>query len=396
MEYETQLDTQLDEGEITHIEYETKLLSFEEEEWKNRWKSLFYTGIVNYDQADGSKNEKEDDGNDPLSSSSSSTELSFYNNKIISAIGKFHLLTIFIRFYERLLQQWLIGSTLPTQNKDPKTVDAMILMDKVTKDTFASAVRKSRRLEEYQQSERSSQQEPQYQNEKYFHSSSSSSSSSSTVLKTSDVKSRLELGFQMFTTCLYSNAISFFADLTVQQCILLYGYYSFFLSKQREKKLKVLKERYSKYNELKLKKTVNDKEEEHDTDENSQTFHVKKKADTNDEEGLMKHMSVDAAIASSIASGMEKLSLSLPGLIPPQSPSKSRSNSQDDGDDDDDEKAIILLSFLRRSVQATITKSFGLVCASFGGAVGSMIYPGWGTLFGTQMGDAAVGALLDG
>lgn len=401
LEHETQLDEQLDDGEITHLEYETQLLSFEEDEWNKRWKTLFYTGIVNYDTGTSTTKEDEDKSDDPLSSST--TELRLYNNKIISAIGKFHLLTIFMRFYERLLQQWMIGSTrtISTKSNDPQTVDAMVFMDKVTKDTFASAVRKSRRLDEYQYSGGRSQSQSQLQQsspqrQNVFHISTSGSdsdtsfsSSTSTVLKTSEVKTKLELGIQMFSTCLYANAISFFADLTVQQCILLYGYYSFFISKQRERKLKVLKERYSKYNELKLKKTVDGKED---------SYENVKKDENNEKEGLLKNTtSVDAAIASSIASGMEQLSFAIPGLGPPSSSSSnSRSNSQEDDDDDGDEKAIILLSFLRRSVQATITKSFGLVCASLGGAVGSMIYPGWGTLFGTQMGDAAVGALLDG
>jgi hypothetical protein len=287
------------------LEYETKLIDFEENEWKSRFSNLFYS------------------------------------SKIYVAIGRFHLLALIIRSYESLLYN--IGQ-----------VDIAVL-DRFTKDTFASAVRKSKRLKEYDSSVGEV-------TEKYHHvgtrseDGSDAGGGSSSYSSPNVVTSRFDLGKQMFFTCLYANAITFLSDLTVQQCILMYGYYKFFVSKQRERKLKRLKEQHGVYEELKL-------EQEGKEGEESDEQKMDKDQEISDFEQypLMKSSSDEA----SISTWME------------------------------DEKAIMMLSFFRKSAQATVTKSIGLVAASFGGAIGSMFYPGWGTLFGTQMGDAAVGAILD-
>ena len=41
------------------------------------------------------------------------------------------------------------------------------------------------------------------------------------------------------------------------------------------------------------------------------------------------------------------------------------------------------------------SESLSWISASAGGAIGSVIWPGWGTIFGIQVGDAVVGALID-
>ncbi len=299
------------------MEYESCLLSFEEDEWNKRWNALFHS------------------------------------NKIWLAIGKFHLLTLIIRCYERLI--WNCG------------VVSLEMMDRVTKDTFASAVRKDVRLKEYSFLQRSGTGSRRMESGTEFRTTQSSSSSIDSGREI-EVRSRFELGKQMFSTCVYANAIAFFADLTVQQCILLYGYYTFFISKQRERKLRLLKKRYRQYEELKLNKEMDSTcnnggvcvdDSEFDEDSSSHGSHDDEQND--DELKLVQNISNDSGIAPWV----------------------------------EDEKAIIMLSFLRRSVQASFTRAFGLFVSSIGGAIGSMIYPGWGTLFGIQIGDAAVGALLE-
>lgn len=66
----------------------------------------------------------------------------------------------------------------------------------------------------------------------------------------------------------------------------------------------------------------------------------------------------------------------------------------EEGDAEVDETAYAL-SLMFRSSRLTIAKSMSWIAASAGGAVGSVIYPGWGTVFGNQIGDTCVGALID-
>ena len=48
-----------------------------------------------------------------------------------------------------------------------------------------------------------------------------------------------------------------------------------------------------------------------------------------------------------------------------------------------------------RSSRLSIARYISWISASAGGAIGSVIWPGWGTIFGIQVGDAVVGALID-
>ncbi len=266
------------------------------------------------------------------------------------AIGKFHLLTFLIRSYESIL--WNIVK-----------VDGE-LMDKVTKDTYRVAVNKANELSEHQYHYGSSRSATVYRTRRDVPRLEVDSGT-----REQPVTSTLELGKQMFASCFYANAITFFADLTVQQCILFYGYYKFFVSKERERKLLRLRKKYEQ--ELKLNQgggqdeeenLLNEtKEAENGMDANDDRNRDNQADDDKSEKTLERNINEDA----NIAPWME------------------------------DEKAIIMLSFLRRSAQNSVMKAIGLVFASLGGAFGSMIYPGWGTLFGTQMGDAAIGALLD-
>lgn len=66
------------------------------------------------------------------------------------------------------------------------------------------------------------------------------------------------------------------------------------------------------------------------------------------------------------------------------------------GDDDDDiSDSAYALSLMFRSSRLISAKSMSWIAASAGGAVGSVIYPGWGAVFGNQIGDTIVGALID-
>lgn len=62
---------------------------------------------------------------------------------------------------------------------------------------------------------------------------------------------------------------------------------------------------------------------------------------------------------------------------------------------DDMEAGGIGLSLALKSSSLMTSRATSWVVSSAAGAIGSAIYPGWGTLFGTQVGDGLVGALLD-
>ncbi|KAL3827032.1 hypothetical protein ACHAXA_007539 [Cyclostephanos tholiformis] len=62
---------------------------------------------------------------------------------------------------------------------------------------------------------------------------------------------------------------------------------------------------------------------------------------------------------------------------------------------DKHEEAAYALSLFFRSCHLTVARSASWLVASAGGAAGSVILPGWGTVLGIQIGDAFAGALFD-
>jgi hypothetical protein len=75
-------------------------------------------------------------------------------------------------------------------------------------------------------------------------------------------------------------------------------------------------------------------------------------------------------------------------------------NTTDDDDDDDNtqkegEHGGIFTSLVKKSTQLMVSRSFGLVCSSVGGAVGTIASPGWGTLIFSSLGEGAAGVILD-
>lgn len=141
-----------------------------------------------------------------------------------------------------------------------------------------------------------------------------------------------EMVNRMFSTCLWANIIPFLADLTVQQAILFYGYAVYYLEKKKRQKGRDVSR-------------IEDHEPELDVDEGS----------------------------------------------------KENSSGHDAGKKIDENVQITdsayALSLVLRSAHLTIARSMVWIAASAGGAVGSLLRPGWGTIFGIQLGDAIIVSL---
>ena len=160
-----------------------------------------------------------------------------------------------------------------------------ILLDKLTRDTFRASRSTSRLLRDRE-------------------------CSPGTVVASDGIETSTSREFAkiMFSTCLWANVIPFFAELTVQQVVLVYDYAKNYTAREER--------------------------------------------------------------------------------------SRKRRALQQEKDDAIRDSAYIL-SLMIRSSHLTIARSMSWIAASAGGAVGSVMYPGWGTVFGVQIGDAFVGALLD-
>jgi len=162
------------------------------------------------------------------------------------------------------------------------------------------------------------------------------------------VKSTWDLGDQMFRTCFYANAISFLADATVQQAVLAYGYYRYVARKRNALKLDRLSQSGE---ELEL------------------------------DERLGEESASDATFASVDGEMSRKIS------------DESSEVISNDGQMDA-ETGGLMLHFFHKSANISVSRACALLLASVGGAVGSVVHPGWGTSFGTSMGDALVAAIL--
>ncbi len=69
--------------------------------------------------------------------------------------------------------------------------------------------------------------------------------------------------------------------------------------------------------------------------------------------------------------------------------------SEWEGEEDKHDESAYALSLFFRSCHLTVARSASWLVASAGGAAGSVVLPGWGTVFGIQIGDAVAGALFD-
>ena len=66
-----------------------------------------------------------------------------------------------------------------------------------------------------------------------------------------------------------------------------------------------------------------------------------------------------------------------------------------DAEDEENDGAAVAMSFLVKSVRIVVSLSLSLVAASIGGAYGTLLRPGWGTLLGTSLGDSLAASLLE-
>ena len=78
---------------------------------------------------------------------------------------------------------------------------------------------------------------------------------------------------------------------------------------------------------------------------------------------------------------------------------KRSSDSDDDKESSANEEAIsesaYALTIAIQSTRLSVARGISFVVASFGGAVGTILLPGWGAVFGIQLGDSFVNSLLD-
>lgn len=162
---------------------------------------------------------------------------------------------------------------------------ATTMLDKLTRDTFRASLRTSQLL-------RNRECSPG----KVISSNGTETSTSRELTKT------------MFSTCLWANIIPFFAELTVQQLVLAYGYGINYIAREKRNK-------------------------------------------------------------------------------------ERRALNQEE--DDPISESAYVLSLMIRSSRLTIARSMSWIIASTGGAIGSVVCPGWGTVFGVQIGDTVVGSLID-
>ncbi|KAL3794508.1 hypothetical protein HJC23_013981 [Cyclotella cryptica] len=244
--------------------------------------------------------------------------------KVGLALVRFHACTALMRFYELVLGRYILkvdsvgraslaGSSPNTESAGScglSHVQAVSVMDKLTRDPFQASLRTSQLLHNQEHA-------------------------LGKVLSLDGIETstRKELVSRMFSTCLWANIVPFLAELTVQQVALFYGYGMYYLEKRRRQK--------ERGEMLQI--------DEHDP-------------------------KVDAGVGS-----------------------KENSSGHDTGKNCDENVRIAesayALSLMLRSSHLTIARSMGWIAASAGGAVGSLLRPGWGTVFGIQFGDAIIVSL---
>lgn len=74
--------------------------------------------------------------------------------------------------------------------------------------------------------------------------------------------------------------------------------------------------------------------------------------------------------------------------INPNSPSPSK-------DDELGDNVIALTSMFKKSTRLFLSRGVGLICSSSGAAIGTLVWPGWGTLIVSNMGEGFAGVVFD-
>jgi len=180
LEKELEREELLVQGKISADELDAQNAAWEEREWDERWKA--------------------------------------YPKRALKALLRFHAVTILSRFYETVLCEYVLKVLPPT-------------LDRLTKDPFQSAIRKKERLSRY---ERHGPSRLRLSN------AAKSGEKTASTSATDDIRSCVDLGTQMFYTSFYSSVIAFLADHTVQQGLLVYGYYIYYRQKKKAIKFKGL------------------------------------------------------------------------------------------------------------------------------------------------------------
>lgn len=279
-----------------------------------------------------------------------------FPGKLKTALMKYHVLVLTMRFYE-----YVIGRFMQ---------DDKILLDKLTKDAFRDAVVKSR-----------SQSQSQSQSHRFLPPNGQVQTLQIQMQKQKQSKSYVA---EMFETCIYSNMISFLADYSIQQGLLIYAYYTYVRNVQRRNRL----ERYRR------------QQQENNNELQSLNLEYELVSSVPDGgDGVVLHQEMDESgrvevqrneeeIETNVASALNLLGTTSTNAIV----SSLRGN---DGGGVGPIHGGLVLSFLYKSSQLIVTRAIALFMAGLGGALGSCVVPGWGTVLGVQLGDACVGALLE-
>jgi hypothetical protein len=216
------------------------------------------------------------------------------------ALMRFHASTLVIRFYEHVAL-YHSGLSIST-------------VDMLTKDTHASARRKAERAADR-----------------------ANASSKGNTTNTTKNNAKMVAAKQMFMTSLYANAIGCLADATVQECILVWGYSTYYYHHIR-------KQRIARHNICQQAK--------------------QQQSEPYDLELLLDDTDMDDKLSSALSS----------------------STTSAGG---------IFLSFLVKSMSIFVSRGMAWVASGAGSVVGTCLLPGWGTVVGAQMGDNLAGALFD-
>ncbi|VEU44071.1 unnamed protein product [Pseudo-nitzschia multistriata] len=237
LELDLKRNQRVNEGQITQMEADLEADEWEKLEWDKRWTT--------------------------------------FPNKFVTALVKYHSVTLILRFYEYLAA---------------KLVD-MHKLNKLTVDPFAMARRMSSRIE-----------------------------AKSPPGKTETVRDhKLSVTASMTTTTLWANLLPFCADYSLHQALLCYAYFRYY-SYQRQRRL--------------LAASPSSEDDDEDTANGASTLI------TEDDRELARDLG-------------------------------------------------------QKSLRLATNRGVGLVCSAVGAGVGTVVWPGWGTIVFSALGDATGGMITD-
>mmetsp|Transcript_18420 Transcript_18420/g.39900 ORF Transcript_18420/g.39900 Transcript_18420/m.39900 type:complete len:475 (+) Transcript_18420:52-1476(+) len=191
---------------------------------------------------------------------------------------------------------------------------------------------------------------------------------------------------EMVSTCLWANVIGFAADATVQLAILSYGYYVYYQGR-----------RARIGTDLEVETLLGEDEEvveEEAEEEEVEGVEVTVQGEVMDDKDAA--IGDDAVVPPSDADDADagdKICIPTEGWGTNDSGTKKDKDSTTDNNND--EEGAMALSYLIKTVRIIVSRSVGLVAASYGGAYGTVLWPGWGTLLGTSVADSIVSSVLD-